>query len=73
MVNQDVNTEQVIEEIKLQSFLITDVKLKDQFENSKTFHITYQSQDRNLTNSEIAQIRNEILKSVSDKFKARVK
>jgi phenylalanyl-tRNA synthetase beta chain len=73
VLNENINTETVIEEIKLQSFLITDVSLKDQFEDAKTFHITYQAQDRNLTNTEITEIRNGIMKSISKKFKAQVK
>ncbi len=72
-LGEGINTENVIEEIKLQSFLITAVGLKDEFENSKTFHIVYQAEDKNLTNKEVAEIRNQIIKAVSGKFKASVK
>ncbi len=73
VLGEETNTEEVIEEIKLQSFLITEVALKDQFENAKTFHIIYQAADKNLTNEEVAEIRNDIIKSISSKFKASVK
>lgn len=73
VLSEGVNTEQVIEEIKLQSFLITEVTLKDEFENSKTFHIIYKAEDKNLTNQEIAEIRKQIIKAISEKFKAKVK
>lgn len=80
ILDEGINTEQVIEEIKLQSFLITAVTLKDEFENpaspagrSKTFHIIYQAEDKNLTNQEITEIRKQIIKAISGKFKAKVK
>ena len=80
VLGEEINTEDVIEEIKLQSFLITEVSLKDQFGNpampagwAKTFHIIYQATDKNLTNEEVAEIRNGIVKSVTKKFKASVK
>ncbi len=73
VLGEEINTEDVIEEIKLQSFLITQVSLKDQFENAKTFHIIYQAPDKNLTNEEVGEIRLQIIKSISEKFKATVK
>ncbi len=73
VLSEGTNTEDLIEEIKLQSFLITQVGLKDQYENSKTFHIIYQSEDRNLTNKDVSEIREQIIKAVTDKFKASVK
>lgn len=73
VLDEGINTEQVIEEIKLQSFLITAVTLKNEYGSSKTFHINYQAEDKNLTNQEVAEIRNQIIKGVSEKFKASVK
>ncbi len=68
-----VNTEEVISEISLQSFLIVDVSLKSTFKDAKTFHIVYQSEDRNLTNAEVSDIRKEVISSICDKFNATVK
>ena len=73
VLETSTNTQDVIEEIKLQNFLINDVTLKDQFEDARTFHIIYQAQDKNLTNSEIKEIREQIIKSIEKKFKAKVK
>ncbi len=73
VIGEEINTEDVINEIKLQNFLITEVTLKDQFQNAKTFHIIYQSPDKNLTNEEIKEIRDQIVKSISEKFNATVK
>lgn len=73
VLDDAINTENVISEIKLQSFLILDVNLKDKYENSRTFHITYQAQDKNLTNKEAAEIREKIIEAVVKKFRASVK
>lgn len=73
VLDDAINTEDVISEIKLQSFLILDVNLKDKYENSRTFHITYQAQDKNLTNKEAAEIREKIITAVTEKFRALVK
>ena len=73
VLGEGIKTEDVTEEIKLQSFLIREVSLKDQYENAKTFHIIYQAEDRNLTNIEIVEIREGIIKAISEKFEASVK
>jgi phenylalanyl-tRNA synthetase beta chain len=70
---EGVNTEEVINEISLQSFLITDVSLKDTFGSSKTFHIIYQAEDKTLSSKEVGEIREDVIKAVSAKFKASVK
>jgi phenylalanyl-tRNA synthetase beta chain len=70
---EGVSSEDVISEISLQSFLIVDVNLKDTFNDAKTFHIVYQAEDRNLTNKDVAEIRGEVIKAVSEKYSATVK
>ncbi len=73
IVDDGINTETLIEEIQMQSDLISDVSLKDQYELSKTFHIVYQAEDRNLTNEEVSEIREKIISSIQKRFKATVK
>lgn len=73
VLDEGIETEQVVEEIKLQSFLIQEVSLKDQYESAKTFHIIYQSNDKNLTNAEIKDIRVQITKNLKKKFNAELK
>lgn len=73
VLEDNTNTEDVVSEIKLQSFLITDVKLIDQYNSARTFRIEYQSEDKNLTNKEISEIRTQIINSISEKFKGSVK
>ena len=56
-----------------QSSLIADVSLLDQFEDSRTFHIIYQSKDGNLTMDEVKIIREKLLKKLSEKLSAKLK
>jgi len=69
-VADNVKTGEIIETIKKQSPLISDVSLIDTFENSRTFHIVYQSKQRNLTKEEVAEIREKIEESLKEKFTA---
>lgn len=73
VLDEGVLTEDVREEISLQSFLIREVSLKDTFENARTFHVIYQAEDRNLNNADVSGIRDQIIKAVVEKFKASVK
>lgn len=73
IIDESISTEELINEIKLQDSLIEEVTLKDQFELSRTFHIIYKSQDRNLTNKEVSEIRGNIISAVQKKFGAQVK
>lgn len=73
IVPEDSNTQELINEIKKQSELITDVSLIDEFKNSKTFHIIYQNPTRNLTTKEVAEIRKKIIVFLEERFKAEFK
>ena len=73
ILDEGVLTQDVIEEISLQSFLVREVTLKDQFENARTFHVIYRAEDKNLTSKEVSEIREQIIDSVVKEFKASVK
>lgn len=73
LIDEKVQTGQIIEEMKKQSPLIVYVGLLDVFENSRTFHIIYQHRQRNLTNEEVSKIREKILETLKNKFKAKLK
>lgn len=73
VADENVKTGALLEEIKKQSSLITEVSLLDQFKNSRTFHIVYQHKERNLTIEEVGKIREKIIKALAEKFKAKVK
>lgn len=73
IVEENEKTGKIMEEIKSQSPLILEVSLLDQFEGSRTFHILYQSPNKNLTSEEVSKIREEIINSLKKRFKASVK
>jgi len=69
----DVKTEDIIVQIQKQSDFITDVSFVDKFKDSRTFHIVYQHPEKNLTNEDIAPLREKIITSLKDIFKAKIK
>lgn len=73
ILGDDVLTDEVVNEIALQSFLIKEVRLKDQFENARTFRVEYRADDKNLTTKDISKIREEVIESISQKFNASIK
>ena len=71
--DSSIKTGDIIDEIKKQNPLIKEVSLLDKFENNRTFHIVYQSNEGNLTSIEIEKIRNKILEALKEKFSAYLK
>lgn len=69
----NILTGDLMQEIKKQSDLIREVSLLDKYGETRTFHIVYQSYQRNLTSEELTPIREKILKALKDKFGARLK
>lgn len=66
-------TGDVLEKIRKQSPLIKSASLLDQYENTRTFHITYQHPENTMTNDDVLIIRNEIIKALSVTFGAKLK
>lgn len=66
-----ISYEKITSLIKEQSKLIIDVKLLDVYENKKTFRITYQDINKNLTNDEISIIREKIINKLKTAFDAK--
>jgi phenylalanyl-tRNA synthetase beta chain len=54
-------------------FTISKIELKDIFEDNYTFNIQYQDNNKTLTNDEVKEIRNKIIKLVSEKFGGSIK
>lgn len=73
VIPKKVLTGNVIDEIKKVSSRVKEVSLLDRFEDTRTFHIVYQHQERNLTNEEVAKIRQKILASLKQRFHAKLK
>lgn len=53
--------------------LIADVTLLDSYQNVRTFHVTYQSKSKNLTNEDVQPIREKLVKMATDTFGATLK
>lgn len=64
--------QKIVKEIKEVNDLVHDVSLLDVYGNKKTFRITYLNRMANLTNEDIAPIREEINKVLTAKFKAKI-
>lgn len=69
----DIATDTIIATIKTQSPLIKEVTLLDKYQQTRTFHIVYQSTDRNLTDQEIGDIRTKILQTLLQKHNIKPK
>jgi DNA topoisomerase-1 len=64
IIDPSVTYEKVTEVILKTSTLVTNISLLDTYHDKKTFRITYQSKDKSLTSSEIAETRAKILENL---------
>ncbi len=69
----NVLTGDIMEHIAKQSALIVAVSLLDKYKETRTFHVVYQSYQKNLTDKEVGEIREKILKALETKFQAKLK
>ena len=53
--------------------LVTEVTLLDRYQNIRTFHVVYQSTEKNLTAGDVQPIREKILTMLSEKYQAILK
>jgi phenylalanyl-tRNA synthetase beta chain len=68
-----IRTGDLMGEIRKHSILIREVSLLDKYKETRTFHMVYQSNEKNLSDKEIGEIRNKILKNLKEKFNAQLK
>jgi phenylalanyl-tRNA synthetase beta chain len=73
IASENVQTGDLLDEIEKQSNLIREVSLLDKYHETRTFHIVYQSNTKNLTDKEVGEIREKILKVLKGKYNARLK
>jgi len=73
VVDNIVSTGDIIEDIQKVSDLIVEISLLDQYENSRTFHIVYQDVGKNLTNDEVTEVREKVIKMLESNFAAKIK
>ncbi|MGE5041594.1 MAG: phenylalanine--tRNA ligase subunit beta [Candidatus Levyibacteriota bacterium] len=70
MIDPEITFDEVVKTIKQASRLVSTVELLDTYEDKKTFRITYQSQEKNLTASDITTGREAILNKLKTDLKA---
>lgn len=69
----NAQTQEIINIINAQSNLIADAYLHDSYQDSRTFRIIYQDFEKNLTNKDIALVRERIINTLREKLKAEIK
>ena len=73
IADENVKTADIVEEIYIQSNLVRDVSLLNQYQDTRTFHVIYQDEEGNLTAEEVKKIREKILTALEVKFHAKLK
>jgi len=63
----------IVDLIKKTSLIIQTVDLIDIYEDSRTFRLTYQNQEKTLTDKEVAEIRKKIINNLQEKLKVKLK
>ena len=64
--------DEAVKVIKKQSHLVATVSLLDMYQNKITLRITYQDSTKNLTNEDIAPIREKITSALEKDLKAKI-
>lgn len=69
----EVTTGAIIAAIYQQDKLIKDVSLLDKYKQNRTFHLIFQSGEKNLTAKDIQPIREKVLKYLKEKYQIMIK
>lgn len=69
-IDEDIEYSKIVSNIKKASILVADVSLLDTYEDKKTFRITYQSPEKNLTANDIKEIREKIIHNLKTDLSA---
>ncbi len=68
-----VSIGEIIETIKAQNQLIKTVTLLDKYKDTRTFRITYQNPEKNLTSEDVTPVREKIEKVLKEKLQIQLK
>lgn len=63
----------VIDQIKSVDKTVRKVELIDSYQDTRTFRITFQNENKNLSDKEVLEIRKKIIKTIQTKFAATLK
>lgn len=72
VVESSIEFETIASTIKDSSKLVTSVRLLDTYEDKKTFRVTFQSKEKNLTSQDISEAREKILHSLKQELNAEI-
>ena len=72
IIDPGIEYEKVINLIKKTSSIVSNVELLDTYQNKKTFRITYQSREKNLTGADITDLRNAVIHSLEKELHAEI-
>ncbi|MBI5044464.1 MAG: phenylalanine--tRNA ligase subunit beta [Candidatus Levybacteria bacterium] len=73
IIDDSVTSETIIKTIKETDRLVTSVTLLDRYQDTRTFHITYQDPEKNLTSKDVSEVRAAIIESLTKNFQAVIK
>jgi len=73
IANENIKTADLIEEIYAQDELIKEITLLDQYQDTRTFHVIYRSEEGNLTADQVKKIREKVFTALEAKFHAKFK
>ncbi len=71
-IGKEIPYADIVTLIKKESSLVVDVSLLDIFEDKKTFRITYQNPNQNLTDKDVTTERNRIHQALEKKLHAKI-
>lgn len=71
-IDPGIEYSKIVSTIKKASTLVTRVELLDTYEDKKTFRITYQSRERNLTSVDLSELREKITDHLKQDLNAEV-
>lgn len=72
LIEETIPYDLVITTIKGNSILVEKAELIDVFENKKTFRITYQNPNNNLTNEQVAKEREKIYRALQKELNVKI-
>lgn len=73
IIDANTSTKDILELITSHDPLIQAVSLTDRYNDSRTFHITYQSNEKNLTNADIMSVRESLISKLKKQHNATIK
>lgn len=72
IIDSNIEYEKVVATIKKASTLVSTVELLDTYQDKKTFRITYQSREKNLTGADITELREKVIDHLKHDLQAEL-